>query len=144
MGLAAVAGHLVVLVALVSAGTVLVAAWSDNVTDIVDAQSEAMDRMREHRGEELDLRDHYYESSEDRVMANWTNNGSEEIRFDALTLVVDGQWTDHDTVERFQVRDAAGSEVWAPGEVLEVRVEGQGNVDVGITAPHGTASYRRA
>lgn len=143
MGFAAVAGHLVILVAVVSAGTVLVAAISDNFSDVVDAQAEAIQRMREARAEELELRSDFYSGPDDQVMANWTNNGSEEIRFDALTLLVEGDVTDEDTVDRFQVRSATSSEVWAPGEVLEVRVSGHGDAHLGLVAPHGTADYRR-
>lgn len=143
MGLSAAAGHLVILVALVSAGTLLVATVSDNVSDVVSSQSEAIHRMREARSEELDLDSDYFDANNSQVMANWTNNGSEEIRFDELTLVVAGDVTDKDTVDRFQVRGATSSEVWAPGEILEVRVSGHGDADLGLVAPHGTADWRR-
>lgn len=143
MGFAAVAGHLVILVALVSAGTVLVAAISDSFSDVVNAQEQAIQRMREARAEDIDLRSEFFSSSSDKVMANWTNNGSEELRFDEVNLLVDGDVTDKDTVDTFQVRGATSSDVWAPGEVLEVVVTGQGDVPLGVVALHGTADYRR-
>lgn len=144
VGFAAAAGHLVILVAMVSAGTVLVAVISDNFTDIVNAQAQAIQRIREARSEEIDLKSEFFDSNNDVVMANWTNNGSEEIRFEDLTLLVGGNFKDKDTVSVFQVRGATSSEVWLPGEVLEVEVSGEGNADLALVAPHGTADYRRA
>lgn len=143
MGFAAVAGHLVILVAVVSAGTVLVAALSDSSSDVVNAQSDAIHRMQEARAEELELESDFFSSSADLVMANWTNEGSEELRFDELSLLVGGDVVDKDTVDRFEVRSDADSEVWAPDEVLEVEVGGEGDAHLGLVALHGTADYRR-
>lgn len=144
MGLAAVAGHLVILVALVSAGTVLVATLGDRMTDQVDAQAQALQRLRTAANEGMTLADARYAAGADRVDTNWTNDGSEEIRTGDLTLLVDGVWTDPDTVDRFQVTDDPASSVWAPGETLELRVQGQGDAHLALVSPHGTAAYRRS
>ncbi len=140
MGFAAVAGHLVILVALLSAGTVLVAAVGDNLTDTVDARVEALHRERAARAEELTLTNASLQDQ--NLTTTWRHDGSEEIALDDLTLLVDGAWTDPDTVATFEVQEAPNSSVLMPGETLEVETT-EGDTSVTLVGPHGTAAYRR-
>lgn len=143
MGFAAVAGHVILFVALLSAGVMLASAINNSLSGQIDARSGYVDRVRLASTEDVELASSGYASATDRTYANFTNNGSDEIEFDELTLLVAGTVTDDADVDRFRVRDHAGSEVWLPGETLEVRTEGRGDVDIALAAPQGTLEYRR-
>lgn len=144
VGLSAVAAHLIVLVALASAGTLLVSAVNESISGQLDAQSLAFDRLRVQADADIRLASHGYSATPDRTYANWTNDGSREIPLDKVTLLVDGVFTSQASVATFEVREDASSNLWMPGETLEVMTEGQGNVDLTIVGPYANAAYRRA
>lgn len=144
MGLSAVAGHTVMLVAMFSAGTVFVTSTINAYSDGIDAQNDAFDRHATAADEDLTLTYDEWQNGPKRVVAEWTNDGGDEVDLAQVTLLVAGVITDTSSVERFQVQQDPTSSIWMPGETLEVWVKGQGDVDLTIIGPHGAKSYRRA
>lgn len=143
MGFGAVAGHLVMFLALFSAGVLVAGALNNSMSAQIEARNEMTDRMRAQVNAAYDLSSEGYESGSDRTYANFTNNASDEVDLDDVTLLVDGTQTDQSQVQTFQVRSNSGSDLWMPGEVLEVMTEGRGNVDVTVAGPYGVTGHRR-
>lgn len=143
MGFGAVAGHLILFIALFSAGAIAAGAINNSLSAQVDARSEFSDRVRTQATVGYHLDSENYTSPNDRTYANFTNDGSQEIPIDDLTLLVDGTVLEHDQVATFQVRGHTGSNLWMPGEVLEVMTEGRGDVDITISDPYGVQAHRR-
>lgn len=160
MGAGVAAAHLIVFIAVASVGTILVGVASDAWRENTEAQAQAIDRLQRTANEQLELAADAFVASTcvndspqpgcqgtllpDRTWANFTNDGSHELPVDELTVLVDGTWTDTDTLAHFEVRESPTSNLWLPGETLEIRVEGQGDADVTVIGPHGTKVYRRA
>lgn len=144
MGIGVSAAHLVIFLALASAGTVLASTLLHTMADNTEAQTEAGHRLREAANERFSLDSGGYGANADRAYANFTNDGSDEIALDDVTLLVGGTVTASSSVAVFEVAGNPTSNLWMPGETVNVRVDGQGDVDVGIVGPHGTAAYRRA
>lgn len=142
MGLSVVAAHLLVLITLASAGTIAIAAAVDAVGDNVKAQNKAIHRLKATAGEEVDLT--RVSTQGNRLQLTFVNNGSEEINITDVSIFVDGTWRDTDTLRTFEVAEAPGSNVWAPGEHLDVEIDNAKGSDVTLVAPHGAAAYRRA
>lgn len=143
MGFGAVAGHLVMFLAVFSAGILVAGAINNSMSSQIEARHEAADRFQAQANAAYDLASEGYSSGSDRTYANFTNNGSEEVDLDDVTLLVDGSQTDHSAVQTFQVRNQAGSDLWMPGEVLEIMTESRGNVDITIAGPYGVTEHRR-
>ncbi len=160
MGAGVAAAHLIVFIAVASVGTILFGVATDAWRENTEAQAHAVDRLQRTANEQIKLAADAFVPSKcinddpqpgcggtllpDRTWANFTNNGSHEIPLEKVTVLVDGSWTDTDTLAHFEVRESPGSNLWIPGETLEIRVEGQGDADVTVVAPQGTKAYRRA
>lgn len=160
MGAGVAAAHLIVFIAVASAGTIFVGVASDAWRDTSQAQAEAIDRLERTANEDIRLAEDAFVPSTcvnddpdpgcqgtllpDRTWANFTNNGSHEIPLDKVTVLVNGGWTDTDTLAHFEVRESPSSNLWIPGETLEIRVDGEGDADVTVVGPQGTKTYRRA
>ncbi len=143
MGFGAVAGHLVIFLAVFSAGILMAGAINNGMSAQIEARDEFTDRMAAKLNAGYSLASDGYSSGLDRTYANFTNDGSREVSLEGVTLLVDGQQRDPDQVQTFRIRDGGGTDLWMPGEVLEIRTEDRGNVDITITGPHGVASHRR-
>jgi archaellum component FlaF (FlaF/FlaG flagellin family) len=143
VGFGAVAGHVVMFLAVFSAGILVAGAFNNSVSSQLEARNEMTDRMRVQLTADYDLHSGNYTSGADRTYANFTNNGSNEVDLDDVTLLVDGTQTDQADVQRFEIRGATSSNVWMPGEVLEVMTEGRGDVDVTVAGPYGVTGQRR-
>lgn len=143
MGFGAVAGHLILLVAVFSAGVLVAGAINNNLSSQVDARDELADRLRDSARADYNLTSDGYASGTDRTFANFTNTGSREVNITDVTLLVDGTVIEHDQVHTFEIRDHADSDVWAPGDVLEVTTDGRGDANVTIADPYGLAAHRR-
>lgn len=146
MGLGAVAAHLVIFIAMASAGTILAGVAMDAASDNVEAQSEALDRMQRARTEQFSLTSQQYVPGPGRVETEWGNDGSDEVLLSDLTILVNGIFTASSSADivRFQVEEDTSSNIWMPGETLELWVDVDANVDVTIVGPYGGAAYRRA
>lgn len=160
MGLSVSAAHIVVFIALVSAGVVFAGSFSEAFRQTHEAQAQAADREQAARNERFSLLSDGYRSGScvdddpppgcqgtlipESTFANFTNEGSRELELAHLTVLVDGEARDTDTLAVFEVRENATSGLWMPGETLEIRVDGQGDVDVTLAGPHGVRDYRRA
>lgn len=144
MGFSAVAGHVILLVALFSTGILIASAINNSASSQIDARDGFADRLRASANEDIDLNTSGYASGPDRTYANFTNNGSEEIELDDVTLLVDGTATDTASVATFEVRDHPSSDLWMPGEILEVVTDSRGDADITVAGPHGAKAYRRA
>lgn len=143
MGFSAIAGHLILLVALFSAGALVAGAINNSTGDQIEARAEFGHRLREMGHADYDLHSEGYGSTQDRTYANFTNNGSQEVPLDEVTLLVDGTVFDHTDVDTFQIRGATSSNLWLPGEVLEIVTDGRGDADVTVAGPHGVTAHRR-
>ena len=143
--MSAVAGHLVILIAMVGAGTAVVTAMNHAVNEGIDAQAELVHRLRRVADERFALVTTSYDADPvDRVKATFRNDGADEIRLGDLTLLVDGAFTATSSVERFEVVQDPSSSLWMPGEDVEVWVQGSGDAALTLVGPHGTPVYRRA
>lgn len=144
MGLAVVAAHLIVIVSLASAGTVLVATVTDTAGDQLEAQGQALRRLNAARNEVITLvgEDFQPNPNPGRLTTEWRNDGSEEIDIDDVTVLVDGDFRARGDLAVFEVQEDRGSDIWMPGETLEVRSD-EGDTSVTIIGPHGTAAHRR-
>lgn len=143
MGFGAVAGHLVMFLAVFSAGILVASAVNNSVSSQIEARNELGDRLRVQSSAGFELASSNYSADPDRTYANFTNEGSQEVHLDDVTLLVGGTQTDHDAVQRFQIRDNTSSNLWMPGEVLEIMTEGRGDVDLTIAGPYGETAHRR-
>lgn len=143
MGFGAVAGHVIMFLAVFSAGILVAGAFNNSVSSQIEARDEMADRLRVQAHASYELASSNYTSGADRTYANFTNNGSDEVDIDDVTLLVDGTQTDHSDVQRFRVRGQSSSDLWMPGEVLEIMTEGRGNVDVTVAGPYGVTGHRR-
>jgi archaellum component FlaF (FlaF/FlaG flagellin family) len=143
VGFGAVAGHVVMFLAVFSAGILVAGAVNNSMSAQIEARNEHADRLRAGANAAYDLTSSNYTAGADRTYANFTNDGSEEVDLDDVTLLVDGTRQSHDQVQRFQIRSNASSDAWLPGEVLEIVTEGRGDVDVTIAGPYGVTGHRR-
>lgn len=143
MGFGAVAGHLVMFLAVFSAGILVASAVNNSVSSQIEARNELGDRLQVQASAAFELASSNYTSGPDRTYANFTNEGSQEVRLDDVTLLVDGTQTDHGDVHTFEIRENAASDLWMPGEVLEIVTEGRGDVDITIAGPYGETAHRR-
>lgn len=142
MGLSVVAAHLIVLLAVAGVGTVAVATVVDTVGDNVEAQSDAVHRLQDQANEDVTLT---AESTQgNRLILEFRNDGSEEINITEITILVDGAWRDTDGLPVFEVQEAPSSNVWVPGEHLDVEIDQASSSDVTLIAPHGAKAFRRA
>lgn len=160
MGLSVPAAHVIVFIALTSAGTLLAGSIAETFRDTNEARAEAIHREQTAINERLLLASGGYHPEhcindnpgngcqgtlvQESTYANVTNDGSDEINITDVDVLLDGQAVDTDTLAVFQVRETPSSELWMPGETLEVRVDDQGDVDVTVVSPHGVKAYRRA
>lgn len=163
MGAGVAAAHLVIFVAVASVGTLLVGAATDAMREGNVAQADAIHRLSQAANERITFLDGAFNDERctndnnpgtpgcqggdplpNRLYANFTNNGSHEIPLDKVAVLLDGAWTDTSTLDTFEIRGATTSELWMPGEVLEIMVQGTPDHDVAAVAPHGTKAYRRA
>lgn len=142
MGLSVAASSAVVLIALVSAGTIAVATTVDVLSDNVHASQEAVDRLQQTTEEEIELIDGGDQGGDTET--SWANAGSYAIDLDAVSLVVCGDWTAHDdpNVNAFEIDGHAASDVWAPGETLLVEHDQTGR-DIMVAGPRGAAAFHR-
>lgn len=163
MGAGVAAAHLIVFIAVASVGTILFGVATDAWRENTEAQAQAVDRLQRTANEALRFLEGAFVTDRctsdsnqnqdgcqggtalpDRIWANFTNNGSHEIPLDELTVLVDGTWNDTDTLAHFEVRESPGSNLWMPGETLEIAADRNGDADITVVAPHGTKVYRRA
>lgn len=143
MGFAAVAGHVVILAAVFSAGILMAGAMNDSASSQIEARHELAERLEESSNADYDLLSEGYSSGPDRTYANFTNDGSSEVNLDDVTLLVNGTVEAEEDVQRFQVREDTSSRIWMPGETLEVMLENEGNAHVTIVDGNGIAAHRR-
>lgn len=143
MGFGAVAGHLVLFMAIFSAGVLMAGAINNSMSAQLDAREEFSDRLRAGAHADYELNSSNYTSGPDRTYANFTNEGSNEVPLDEVTLLIDGTETDTSNVQRFRVSADHSSNLWLPGEELEIMTEGRGDVDVTIAGPYGVQAHRR-
>lgn len=144
MGIGTVAATLVVLLALVSAGTVLGGVAADQATHVVEAQDQALQRLQQSATEEPALLTASYNGTTGNLATTWSNAGAAVMRLDRVTLLVDGVVVGHAHAATFQVAGHGASNLWGPGEVLDVTLVGYGNANVTVVGPTGRAAYRRA
>lgn len=144
MGFAAVAGHVVILVAMFSAGALFAGAMNDSLSSQMEAREKLAERIEAASRAEYSLASEGYSSGTDRTYANFTNDGAGEVNLDDLTILVDGTVTSETDVQRFRVREDTSSRIWMPGETLEVMLENRGNADVTIVDGNGVAAHRRS
>lgn len=159
MGFGAVAGHLVMFLAVFGAGVLMAGAINNSMSAQIEARNELGDRLRLESTADYELVSEGFVPERcvddqpqagcqgtidpESTYANFTNEGSREVNLTDVTLLVDGTQTDHDQVETFEIRDNASSDIWLPGEILEIEVENQGDVDITIAGPHGVTAHRR-
>lgn len=160
MGLSVPAAHVVIFIALASAGTLLAGSFTEAFRDTNDARADAVRREQAAVNERLMLASEGYHPEhckddgpgngcqgtivQESTYANVTNNGSEEILLEDVDVLLDGQATARSSLAVFQIRGNATTNVWLPGETLEIRVDDQGDADVTVVGPHGVKAYRRA
>lgn len=160
MGAGVAAAHLVVFITVASVGTLLVGAATDSWRENTEAQAEAIDRLKATAHEDMDLAATGFEPATcindnpppgcqgtqipGRTWANFTNNGGDAIPLDEVDVLVNGTYTLHADLAVYQVTGATTSNLWLPGETLEIRVDDRGDADVTVVGPYGTKAYRRA
>lgn len=144
MGFAAVAGHVVIFVAIFGAGALLAGAFNDSLSSQLDARHEFTERIKTAAGAEYEIESEAYVSGSDRTYVNLTNTGANEVHLDDVTLLLEGAVRDENDAETFRVRETPSSRIWMPGETLEIMVENEGNADLTIVDAHGIATHRRA
>lgn len=135
------AATLVVFVALVSAGILLTGAGTEAWRETTDAQVGMLGRVKSQSMAGIELTSDGYASGADRAYANFTNNGSDGIDLDDVDVLVNGSYEPNPA--KLEVRGHAGSDVWLPDEVLEVRIDGEGNATITLVGPHGLRETRR-
>lgn len=142
MGLSVVAAHLIVLIAVAGVGTIAVATVVDTLGDNIEARSDAVHRLQTQANEDVTLTSEATQGN--RLILEFRNDGSEEINITELTILVDGDWRDPDELRVFEVQEDPSSNVWIPGEHLDVEIQQASNSDVTLIAPHGAKAFRRA
>ncbi len=144
MGFAAVAGHVIILVALFSSGLLLAGAFNNSLSSQIDARHELEQRLKDAARAEYTLESHGYAPDNDRTYANFTNDGAREVNLDDVTVLVDGTVLDENAIQRFELREDASSRIWMPGETLEIMTQNRGDADLTIADLYGIAHHRRA
>lgn len=144
MGFAAVAGHVIILVAAFSAGILLAGAINNSLSSQIDARNDLTDRLTDAARTDYALASEGYSAGTDRTYANFTNDGAREIHLDHVTLLIDGIHHAHDDIAHVEIRETSTSEIWMPGETLEIMTENQGNTNITVADLYGLATHRRA
>lgn len=142
MGLSVPAAHVVVFIALASAGTLFAGTLSDTLRDTTQAQDESFDRQTAIANERFSLGSDGYAEATDRVFANFTNDGGQEVSLSDVNVLVNGTLVDKEELTRFEVLENNASLLWMPGETLTIAADNHGDASVVLVGPHGVRAYR--
>lgn len=114
MGFSVSASTAIVFAGMFLAVGILYPAASNGFEQVQDAQVERDQSQLDLRNTQIEIQ------SADDSEITVTNNGSTSLTVDEVDLIVDGQYQPREDLTR-EVDGASNSDLWLPGETLEIR-----------------------
>lgn len=144
MGFSVTTAHLVLFVTFLTAGNAFAGAFWATAKDV--------DEHRRWQAEHQESVAHtnisivgtpVYDAVASRYTFNVENTGSTTLLASEVSYVVDGEWTD--AVEQTAVEGDVTTDLWLPGEVMEVRLRpiGTSPTYLKVVTENGVSTYHR-
>lgn len=119
----------------VCAGTIYTAT-AGTAERIHEAHDESREHLLDRKNTAITVTDATFDSTNETLNVSVENDGATTLSVNATTLLVDNEYR---AVENATVDGGAGTDIWAPGQVLELTVTASGPSIVKVITEAGVA-----
>ena len=109
------------IAAFVSVGILYLAAYN-GYERVQDADAGHGERVLEQRNTEVNVTNTTYNSTDDILTVNVTNEGATSLSVNETDLLVDGEFYSRDSYENWTVDGQSNTTLWLPGETYSIEV----------------------
>lgn len=128
---------IVFIAAFLSVGILYTAAYN-GYEEVTVAENDHADRVLEQRNTAIVVTDTVYNATETNVTVSVLNDGATTLGVSATDVVLDGVY--QSSWAAFDVAGATTTDVWAPGETLNVTIDVSAQPDrVKVVTEHGVS-----